>query len=301
MCLEFGLFDEAYTVACTVWTSIEGSMGSLALLEYHYYAALSQLHERDYVGARMSLLSVLAVPSPNASVVHVAALRKLCLVDLVVGGSLRPLPAWVAHRLPSANRLWDDLLRSTTEPSSGSLDAISPEKSLSRANRALDNHRTFREANPTAVLPADLTKLVSFFKQGCAPLRTAELEEVLKVLARQLEQSKDWGLAKRLLLARKRHALERIARVYTVITVEKCMSEVEAGTLDELNAIAHELNNFNPRKSISCRVDSSSGYVEFYPVAVKDTYVTVTNSADLLLSAFDALGAKARSEDRMIA
>jgi hypothetical protein len=208
--------------------------GCLDILQRLYESALHSIKSRNYIDARTNLIKILAVPGSAVSIAQVTALRKLCLIDLIIWGELKPLPSWVSKSSPLLGNLFDGLRFQNRRHDNS--DDFSPEKSISRSSRTVNfTVEGLELANPDVFCPSYLREIVRVFVDPTASV--SDLYDVLKNTEQQLTTSKDWGLAVRLLPAKQRLILTQLFRVYDRIPVAlafdkcECTSEMQFNDL----------------------------------------------------------------------
>ena len=242
MCLEYGYNEPACRMASKRWNALDNTLKSIDVLHFFYYSALVYLKARNYLHARSALVKVLSVPGSAISVVQATALRKLCIVDLIMFGEVRPLPSW----LPKSNPLLDRLLDGVRGANRlhDSENDFSPEKSVTRSSRSTTvPSDAFEIANPEVSCPSHLRDVVRVFTDPNASI--SGLVTCLGKFEQQLRISKDWGLACRLVVAKQSHLLLKISNVFERVPLKYIKENCECSSEKELHDVLDFFNHMS--------------------------------------------------------
>ena len=251
----------AYELASRKWASFEKSLHSLEILELCYYSALVFIRSREYSKARVCLLKALAMPGNSLSVVQVSCLRKLCLVDLILFGEVRALPGWLAKSNQHMTQLYDGARMGNQ--ATGLNPDFSPEKAPARSNRPRSGSSHTGEAldvaNPDVVCPSALSDIVRTFMNPSSS--AADVNEVVKNSETALRKGRDWGLAIRLALAKRRHSLNRLAKVFDRMLETDIQRLTACRTSDEFSELVTDFNSWSPSSGISIQLGDEGYWV----------------------------------------
>lgn len=199
-----------------------------SFMHFNFFASLTRIRNRDFRGASAFLLAVLSLEGATVAMIQIAAMRKLCFVDLLSQGRLEPLPAHISKRCPLISALWENLR-------AGRRDRLQAGESHGRnhGSRGDSNSiETLEDIYPNILLPSKLRDLIRAFHNDAG--RAIDVADELQLLRSQLVRSKDWGLAQLLPLAKRRHTLKRMSQIYYSIPVSKACAVSGCSSAREL-------------------------------------------------------------------
>ena len=205
---------------------------------------------------------LLSVPAQVPSIVQVTALRKLCFLDILLMGSVQPLPAWVSSANPTLERLTEGIRHSVADQRTETARTAKIFKPMSK-----HIFESIKSSNPNVKLPADYEKLLKPFSYSADDLKA--LVECLAGSEQELRESTDWGLAQSLPRAWRRRVLERLSSVYGSIPVSDVLIQTYLESPDQLMELIEYFNAFHEMMNLPHRSREEHGFLIFESRVVK--------------------------------
>jgi len=228
-------------------------MSAQALIDILFHRALLQERCLEYQRALDSFVCVISIPSNPTSEVQAASLRRICILDLILGGQLRCLPSIVQRLNPSILELFNEFKGDYT------------------GKRKVSKYYAERNDTKHLLLPAELRSLV--ISHTGSPEDLGRLKSTLQKIKNTLMESKDWELAKTLIPAHLARSIRGLSEAFTNISVRECMRCLNIDSLDELLEGAQFYNKVYSVEGREC-VLGSDQYVRFFKNDLRRTHVT---------------------------
>jgi hypothetical protein len=186
----------------------------------------------------------LCIPGTAPSVIQIAAMRKLCFLQLIYHGDLIALPTWVSKSHRTVAMLWDAL-----RDHPGAQDhAMKHLGSLASTYRDL-------------LLPSDLKSIVKAFRYNQGD--TTDLDAALNLLKPKLIESGDWSLAELLPIAMKRRTLEQISLTYAAVKTELVGRRCFCESVSDISRLVDDFNSYENKNGTKADIDSTGEYILF--------------------------------------
>jgi hypothetical protein len=236
--LQHGQYKSVSTEFDYPISMIQESVLDSDIMLFFYYLGLSQIKTGRFAAARSSMLAVLAIPSTCYSVISLAALRKLCLLDLIEKSKLDPLPDWIDRRNSVLSRIWEEMRKSSSRQ-------VSQDESIPD---------TYDETNLSFTL---YTALVRAFTSSDDP---RHLCSIIDSHQEYLRAAKDLGLASKVLLAKYSQLLTQVSLVYSSIEISEMFRKMYLQTVNGLEEI---ISFSNAKSDLVARIEGD--YLVFEP------------------------------------
>lgn len=269
------------------------------LAEFRLTSGITAAQNSRYSEAQELLISVLVIPCKSVHEVQLRALRKLCIVQLLLDGSLHALPPIVSKTAPLMDKLWDDLLKSGKCHPTRTSTSMSPEKVFIRGPETRSVNETSDAVNLTSLLDlTELCKLVSYFRDVVTrglhaeymerlgansengPLRArgqivGACERLLLELEPKLLLNQDWDVASLIPDSIRRSIIQAFAESYASISVDTCMLVCKVDSSAHLDAIL---------ASVAVGASIQGGFIRFSPLHATLDVAQTTERALAILS-----------------
>ena len=233
--LHGGLYERVFDDIALPLTTIDERVQVVDILLLFYYLGLAQIRTSKYSDARFSMLTVISIPGDALSAICVAALRKLCLIELIDQGKLSPLPDWIIKRNGVTARIWDDMRKGS--------------------NRSdLVRSSLYEEADLSVAVYTDI---VHAFTASDDP---RELAGVIDLHSEYLRNVRDLGLARKVMLAKYHRLLDKACRIYSSIPVNVMMRQMQ---IRDPHALGDIIDSFNQQTSCTACFDDTHEYIIF--------------------------------------
>lgn len=254
--LQYGEYESVLRELSGPLLRIHDAVLDSDILSFFYYRGLAQIKCERFEDARSSMLAVVAFPSIDYSVINMAALRKLCLLDLIQKGKLLPLPEWIERRNSINSRIWEEI-----------------RKGLSR--QLIQDESCPDEFDQTTVCIPLYNAIARAFSTSDDP---RELQSVITAHQDYLVAAKDFGLAKKVLLTKYCQTLRTVSLVYSTVEVSGIMNQLKIGRVDRLNDV---ITFFNGTSSLLAKIEGD--YLLFEPqIIARSNQVSTTHIEDYL-------------------
>jgi hypothetical protein len=223
--LQFGMYDLIFDDISLPITSCHSSVLSSDILLFFYYLGLAQIKMERYTDARESILCLLTIPSVEYSVISLAACRKLCLLDLIVYGKLIPLPEWIVMRNPLCGCVWDDVRN-------GTLRAASTAES--------SDADVFDQTSVSMQIHSEIARVYVSSNDH------RDLVSLIEAHEDYLSAAKDFGLSKRVVVAKCCQSLREMSKCYSTIAISDVFQQLNIGDIEELKRVLYAFNSDFP-------------------------------------------------------
>ena len=214
------MFESSTEFTDMVWISISPLMELSSVCEFYLICATIHVKLYNYLRAKFCLYAVLMVPvSPGE---HLAALRRLFLLNLIMDGAPSKLPEHIERQSASSAAIWRRVLVTSI-----------PDETVSSPEKSPKAKRT-----PSLIYPEEYLKLYTCVDSSEGLLNT------LTDLSRKLQFSGDWELANELIIATSVRKLHRLSKIFCMIPLDFCLSTLNR---EELSS---GIQAFNKRRDI---------------------------------------------------
>jgi hypothetical protein len=95
------------------------------------------------------------------------------------------------------------------------------------------------------------------------------VREKLAQIQSKLKAARDWGLAVRLIDAKRRRILLQLSRVYNVMPISTLLNRVGVQVEHELLSLGEDFNSFSTVSGVS--VTFEPGFAKFFPLNVEES------------------------------
>lgn len=243
-------------------------MGSHQLVEYNFYCALFHEQTQEFQREKFCLLSCLSIRCSSASDLHLAALRKLCFVDLIIYGQICKLPTWVEKANPPISHLCDGI----TELRSGG---------HSRKHR-LETSSTINSAQGKQDIFSSNIKLIwDAFKDESRG--STRLETAIHRMEGYLKESGDLNTARLLIPAKRARFLKSLSDSFSSVPVERCIEYLGTARSEEVTEAIDFHNHLYVREGLICTVGTDR-YMRFVKAEVREPANSLIDSINRMSS-----------------
>ena len=243
-------------------------MGSHQLAEYFFYCALFHERMQAFQRQKYCLLSCLSTRCSAASNLHLAALRKLCFVDLIIFGQICKVPQWVEKANPCMSHLFDGI----TDFRSGG---------HSRKHR-LETSSTINSMQGKQDIFSTNLKFISDAFQDDG-LSTTRLETAIHRLEGYLKESGDLDTARLLIPAKRARFLKSLSESFSSLPVERCIHYLGTVRSEDVTEAIDFHNHLYVREGLICTVGTDS-YVRFVKEEVREPTDSLSESINRMSS-----------------
>ena len=222
--LHFGKYEEIFSDIVLPIVSVHTSSTDSDILLFYYYLGLAQIKTERFMDARISMLSVLAIPASEFSVISLAACRKLCLLDLMIFGKMIPLPEWIVNRNHPVCIIWEDI------------------RKRNRPSITIDKSDADESSDPTAPIFPLLGEIVNLYTSSND---SKDLSELIQSHRDTLVDSRDFGLAQRVVVSKRSQALTALEKTHSVIPLVEVIGLLKLDDKDQIHILisAYNLNS----------------------------------------------------------
>lgn len=222
LCLKYSLLNNLNCVFDREWTDLDPYISLEIVSEFYFLSASIHIVRRDFVKSKFALHSVLLIPHQEA---HIPALRKLFLIEIILNGSISPLPSHIERRCSVVSSIWEGL---TTMPEARS--DVSPEKKLKNI--------------PSIVHPEEYREL-AYSTRGLTELKP------------RLIEGGDWELALCLDIYDTVRYLKKLSCTVQTMSVEFCMQ------FSNRSQLFSAISVFNAEKGVYTIVELEGDWLKF--------------------------------------
>ena len=221
-------------------------MKSAQVAEYFNCCALFFEHSNHFRRLRSALLCCLSVSSHSASEIQISAFRRLCFVDLITNGQVYKLPRWLESE-----------------------SARIPQWSSENHAKRLQSREGYLN------YPDDVKELIRDFQDTGSNF--GRFQRVLGEKKKKLVESGDWGIAGRLVIAKRAQFLKSQSDIFSSLRIHDCLSKLELGSVVDLIEVGEFFNTLYASEGRSCIVGPDN-YLRFLTATSTPSHTLGTES-----------------------